>query len=213
MKITKFGHCCLVIEINGTRVLVDPGAHDYSRLPADVKNISAILITHEHADHLHIDALKNLLLNNEKAIVITNTSVGKMLEQEKIAYTKVEDKESFDLSGIKISGFGDKHAEIYNTFGQVQNTGFMIDGLCCPGDSFNLPYDKVDILALPVAGPWMKISDAINYAKKINPRIVFPIHDGMIQSFATFLYTIPAKFLEEAGIIFKKLELGKEEEV
>ncbi len=213
MKITKLGHCCLVINISDKRILTDPGAYDYSRLPSDIVDISAILITHEHADHLHVESLKNLLLNNKDVIVITNTAVGKILEQEKIPYTKVEDKESFDLSGIKISGFGDKHAEIYDTFGRVQNTGYMIDSLCYPGDSFNLPYEKADILALPVAGPWMRIKDALDYAKKVNPRVAFPVHDAIIKDFATFLYTIPNHFLSEWKIGFKKLELGKEEEI
>ncbi|MEK7494900.1 MAG: hypothetical protein AAB615_03460, partial [Patescibacteria group bacterium] len=33
----------------------------------------------------------------------------------------------------------------------------------------------------PVAGPWMKLSEAIEYAKALKPEAVFPIHDGMLR--------------------------------
>lgn len=209
----------MAIDINGVRILTDPGAPDYSGKTETEKDISLVLITHEHADHLHVDSLKVILANNPEAIVITNISVGKILDGENIKYTKVEDGEDYEFKGIQIKGFGELHAKIYEDFGQVQNTGYMIDSLCYPADSFNMPEKfiigggKVDILALPVAGPWMKISDAIDYAKKLNPRVAFPVHDAMIKDFAKFLYTIPKFFLEKSGIEFKKLELGKEEEI
>lgn len=57
MKVTKFGHCCLLIEEEGLRILTDPGS--YSTRQNDVQNIDVILITHEHPDHLHIESLKN----------------------------------------------------------------------------------------------------------------------------------------------------------
>jgi L-ascorbate metabolism protein UlaG (beta-lactamase superfamily) len=63
----------------------------------------------------------------------------------------------------------------------VENTGYCIENtLFYPGDAFTNPGKPVDILALPVAGPWMKISEAIEYALEIAPRIAFPVHDGML---------------------------------
>ncbi|MEX2028976.1 MAG: MBL fold metallo-hydrolase [Candidatus Paceibacterota bacterium] len=211
MKIKKLGHCCLVIDINRERIMTDPGGYTTSQ--NEEKNITAVLITHEHGDHLHIGSLKKVLENNPGAVVITNASVGKILSEEGIKYTIVEEKQSFEIGSIKIKGFGNLHAEIYGTYGQVQNTGYMIDGLCYPGDSFNHPDCEVDILALPIAGPWLKIKDAIDYAKAVRPRIVFPVHDIIIQDFATFLWEITDHFITEAGFKFKKLEIGKEEDM
>ena len=71
---------------------------------------------------------------------------------------------------------------------QVQNTGYMIDNLCYPGDAFQYPDADVDILALPVSGPWMRLKDAIDYAKNINPRIVFSVHDAFIHDWASFIW-------------------------
>jgi L-ascorbate metabolism protein UlaG (beta-lactamase superfamily) len=213
MKIKKLGHCCMVLEINEKRIMTDPSNFDYGGDSVSERDISLILITHEHADHLHIDTLKQVLTNNPTAIIITNTAVGKLLTEAGIEHKKVENGESYNFEGISIKGFGDKHAQIYEDYGQVQNTGYIVDSFCYPGDSFSLPKAKVDILALPVLGPWMKMKDAIDYAKELKPRVCFPVHDAPLKPFATFVYKIPEHFLSQAGISFKKLELGKEEEV
>lgn len=212
MKVKKIGHCCFVAEPKeGVRIMTDPGA--FSTIQVEEKNISLVLITHEHQDHLHLESLKKVLENNPNAVVITNTAVGKILDEAGIKYTKVEEGQKYDLQGVNISGFGNTHAEIYGTYGQVQNTGYMIDGLCYPGDAFSYPDANVDILALPVAGPWMRIKDAIDYAKNIKPRVVFPVHDAILSTFATFVPRIVKQFLSEDKITFKVLELGKEEEI
>lgn len=203
----------MVLEINGKRIMTDPSNSDYGGDSISETGLSAILITHEHGDHLHIGTLKEVLKNNPEAVVISNTSVGKLLTEAGIAFTKVEDGEDYMLYDILIKGFGDKHAQIYEDYGQVQNTGYMINEFCYPGDSFNMPPSKVDILALPVLGPWMKMKDAIDYAKELKPRIVFPVHDATLKPFATFIYGIPQHFLSQVGIEFKKLEIGKEEDL
>lgn len=213
MKIKKLGHCCFVAEIKGKRIMTDPSNFNYGGDSLKETGLSAILITHEHADHLHIETLQEVLKNNPKAIVISNTSVGKLLTEAGIVYTKVEHGEDYVLGDILIKGFGDKHAQIYQEYGLVQNTGYMIDELCYPGDSFNTPPVKVDILALPVQDPWMKMKDAIDYAKALAPRVVFSIHDGTLKPFATSIYSITEYFLAHVGIIFKKLEIGNDEEI
>lgn len=213
MKIKKLGHCAFVIEINGTRIMTDPFNSNYGGDSIKEMNLNAILITHEHGDHLHIESLQEILKNNPDCIVITNTAVGKLLSEVGINYIKVEDGDSYDLNGINIKGFGDKHAQIYEDYGQVQNTGFMINDLCFPGDSFSNPNMPVDILALPVLGPWMKMAMAIDYAKELKPRVCIPMHDGTLKPFATFIYGIPEHFLTKVGIEFKKLEINIEKEV
>lgn len=211
MKITKLGHCCLVVEINGKRIMTDPGS--FSTAQKKEVDIDLILYTHEHQDHYHLDTLKEVLKNNPNAVIITNTAVGKLLTEAGINFKKVEDSETFDFFGIKIKGFGSLHAEIYETYGRVQNTGYMIGNLCFGGDAFDNPNMEVDILALPVTGPWMKIKDAIEYAKVLKPRVVFPVHDAHIHDWAEFIYRVPANILKESNIEFKKLELGKEENI
>ncbi len=210
MKITKLGHCCLVIEVDGVRVLTDPGA--FSTAQNEVKDIDIVLITHEHGDHLHIDSLKTVLKNNPRAKVITNRGVGKLLEKERISYELLEDKQTKTVSGILIEGFGETHATIYRDFGQVQNTGYFIaNRFFYPGDAFYNPQKQVEILALPVAGPWMKISEAIDYAKALKPKVCFPVHDGMLKIFGPF-HRVPQALLKDAGIAFEVLNDGDSRE-
>lgn len=212
MKIKKIGHCCFVAEPKeGIRIMTDPGS--FTKLQNDEKDINFILFTHEHSDHLHLESLKKVIANNPTAKIITNTAVGKILEENGINYMKVEEGEKYEFDGVTISGFGNVHEEIYDDYGLVQNTGYMINDLCYPGDAFSYPDAKVDILALPVCGPWMKTRDAVMYAKNINPRVAFPVHDGMLVDFFPVFWKLPEHFLSEVNIPFKKLELGKEEEI
>jgi L-ascorbate metabolism protein UlaG (beta-lactamase superfamily) len=210
MKITKFGHCCLLIEENGVRILTDPGT--YSTQQNEVKNIDFVLITHEHADHFHIDSLKTLLKNNPQAKVVTNKSVGALLEKEGIAFSVVEDGQKFDASGVLIEGFGKNHALMYTSIPPIQNTGYFIaNKLFYPGDAFTNPGKQVEILALPVAGPWMKLPEAIDYALLIKPETCFPVHEGILKAPGT-THRIPPQILEPKGIKFVVLEIDKEHE-
>ncbi len=211
MKITKLGHCCLLIEIRGKRFLTDPG--NYTTAQDSVMNIDYIVISHEHTDHLHIDSVKNIIKNSPEVKIICNSSVGKILEKESIQYTKVSHGEKMVIEGIEISGHGIKHAPIYKDYEQVENTGYMFDNkFFYPGDAFYKPDVSVDILAFPVTGPWCNIADAIDYVVDVKPKVAFPVHDGNLLRQNGITVSLPNIFLPKQGIEFIVLELGKEKE-
>jgi L-ascorbate metabolism protein UlaG (beta-lactamase superfamily) len=210
MNIKKIGHCCLVIETKGVRIMTDPGM--FTTAQNEEKNIDIVAITHEHGDHFHVDSLKAVIANNPGVKIVTNTAVGKLLDAEGIVYEPLEDGGSISLNNISFEGHGEHHAVIYKELGQVQNTGFLIDDtLFYPGDAFTNPNKPVDILALPVAGPWMKISEAIEYALAVKPRRVFPVHDAIYANPA-FGQMHVSKVLPEEGIEFIPLNAGEEKE-
>jgi L-ascorbate metabolism protein UlaG (beta-lactamase superfamily) len=211
MKVTKLGHCCLLIECTNThshkplRILTDPG--NFSDAQNIINDIDLIVISHEHADHLHIDSLVQVMHNNPQAQIVTNTSVHRkiidMYNKEGVSKlifhiidgTQHQIKDNLNIythDGISIEGFDARHEEIFEQVGQVQNTAFLFDEtLFYPGDAYAKPdrvmsmkdneKTRLPLLALPVAGGWCRIKDAIYYALEIHPVHVIPIHDGMLQ--------------------------------
>lgn len=210
MKITKFGHCCLLIEEKGVRIITDPGC--YSTGQNALQNIDIILITHEHQDHLHIPSLKICLHNNPQAQVFTNKGVGKLLDGENIAYQLLEDGQHINVKGILLEGLGHAHAPVYKTIPCI-NTGYFISNrFFYPGDALYHPHKSVEILALPVAGSWLKLSEAIDYALALKPKVAIPVHESILKQPGT-VHRIPPTILEPQGIKFLILEEGKEMEL
>lgn len=208
MKITKYGHCCLLIEEGGIRILTDPGT--YSDQQNSVQNIDIVLITHEHSDHLHIESLKKVLANNPEAKIITNSTVGEKLSKENIKFLILEDGQNLTEQDILFEAFGKHHACLHPSIFPSQNTGYFIaNKLFYPGDALTNPNKPVNILALPVAGPWIKVSEAIDYALTLKPKICFPVHDGILKSIGS-AHSVPMKILPQNGITFQVLELNVE---
>jgi len=207
MNITKYGHSCLLIEEDDARILIDPGA--WSEGHTTLTDIDAILITHEHLDHCDPESLQQILRLNKDAIIYTNDGVGKKLVEAGILFTRFVDGHSLRVKGVLVEGFGKDHAIIYPTFPHWDNTGFLIaERFFHPGDAVDIiPTKPVEILALPVVAPWMRMADALDWAKKIKPKFVFPIHDGMLKITGPF-HNLPKQVLGAEGIVVEILEHG-----
>jgi L-ascorbate metabolism protein UlaG (beta-lactamase superfamily) len=209
MKITKLGHCCLLIETKGKRILTDPGSYTVDA-HSKLENIDFILFTHEHQDHYHVESLKAILQNNPGAVVYSNISVSELLDKEGVKHNQVNNGDSIFLGEVAVSGIGEKHAVLHSSIPQSSNLGFFIDNrLWYPGDAFTDPKRKVEILALPVSGPWLNIGEAIDYALMLKPKVAFPVHDGTRFGSA---HVWPAKILPPNGIEFIPMTEGESKE-
>lgn len=199
MQITKLGHCCLVLDVDGTKIVTDPGS--FTTEQNTLTGIDILLITHEHADHYHTESVAIIVKNNPDIEVVCNKAVAALIQKENIPckVQVVGDGESVTLSGITIEGFGTQHARIYADMGNVENTGYMVaDKFYFPGDNFEQPHKPVEVLALPVAGPWMKIAECIDFAKAVKAKKAFGVHDGMITpSFRPFVARMIEMFVPE----------------
>ncbi len=208
MKITKLGHSSLLVREGKATLAFEPGK--FGEAFNSQKNIDAIVISHEHFDHLDPELVKKILINNSQAIVITNSAVGAILEKEGIAFTKVEAGEKITVKGVTIEGFGNEHIIFGEGRGMCQNTGYLIaKKLFFPGDAYVVPERPVAVLALPVGGPWLERNDVVAYMEKVKPKAYIPIHDG----FDSEHPEISKIIAEKTKVKFIALPLGEEVEI
>jgi L-ascorbate metabolism protein UlaG (beta-lactamase superfamily) len=211
MHIRKLKHCCMLITVGKTVIMTDPGVFSIEKHDK-VNHADIVLITHEHADHFHIESLKALIKRCPTVSVITNDAVGALLAKEGIEHHIMKHGDAIEHKGVRIEAIGEKHAVVHSSLPVVSNVGFFIEGkFFYPGDAFTDPKRSVDVLALPTVAPWLKISESLDYALMVKPRIAFPVHDAIAP--AGFMHPVIEKVLGASGIEFVKLEEGGELDV
>ena len=213
MLVWKYLHSCILVEENGNRLLIDPGSFSFveNKLkPEDIGAVDIILITHKHPDHCYPEALK-YFSSLYKMKIIASEEVCAFLRQEGLECEVIHPGETKTLGGFKIQTFEAQHGPIPSEI--PHNMAFLInDKLLHPGDSLSVPgISKCEVLALPVAGPWLKAVDAIEFAARLTPKKVIPIHDAMIKDFMLDrMYSIMFQpSLLKKGIEFHPLALNE----
>jgi len=176
MRITKFGHACVRVEHAGTTVVLDPGV--FTDVAA-LDGADAVLITHEHPDHYLPDHLRA-----SDARIFTIEAVAARIREDapEVAerVTVVAPEQSFDV-GIPVRAVGELHAVIHPEFPRFNNSGYVLTlgdtKVYHPGDALTLPGEDVDLLCVPVSAPWMRASEAIDFAREVRAPRNLAIHD------------------------------------
>ena len=90
------------------------------------------------------------------------------------------------FGGVTVSVLGGTHAPVYGDVPDCPNLAYLLDdgALLHPGDSFFVPDGPVQTLAVPIDGPWLKLSEAVDYVKAVRPETVLPIHEGELTDVA-----------------------------
>lgn len=180
LHLTKYEHACFTVEKDDQLIVVDPGAYTTDFIAPD--HVVGVIITHEHADHYDQELVAAIIDKNPEAMIIGHTSVIDSIEA--FPTLAVEAGESLSLGPFELAFYGGEHATIIQGVTPPANLGVMInDLLYYPGDSWTIPGDHVvDTLALPIAAPWLKVSEVVAFLEEIHPRSAFPTHDAILSS-------------------------------
>jgi L-ascorbate metabolism protein UlaG (beta-lactamase superfamily) len=169
MRITKFTHACVRLEHEGGVLIIDPGVWSE---PAALNGADAVLVTHEHADHIDVLRLAGLG-------VPVHAPAGANIQR--LDVTEVSAELEFTVAGFRVRAVGGRHAFIYGAEPDCANLGYIVeDSIYHPGDSLHVPDQPIETLLVPVQGSWLKTGEAIDFVKAVNPQRAFAIHDAQI---------------------------------
>ncbi|MEW2495431.1 MBL fold metallo-hydrolase [Streptomyces nodosus] len=169
MRITKYTHACVRLEHDGRVLVIDPGTWSE---PAALTGADAILVTHEHADHVDVLRLAGL-----------GVPVYAPAEADipRLEVTGVASGAEFTAAGFRVRAVGERHAFIYGGQPDCANLGYIIDeAVYHPGDALHVPEQSIETLLVPAQGSWMKMAEAIDFVKAVKPQRAFAIHDAQI---------------------------------
>ena len=175
MKLQKFGPCCLLASEASSRLLIDPGC--FSTGLDELGGLTGILVTHVHDDHLDVGRLRALLTSNPDAQIVSDVASAVALADAGVKAEAVHAGDEVDL-GVSVRVYGNEHAVIHPDLPSVPNVGYLIaDRFFYAGDALTVPDRPVEVLALPIGAPWLKMAEAIEWLRVVRPRIAVPVQD------------------------------------
>jgi L-ascorbate metabolism protein UlaG (beta-lactamase superfamily) len=184
LKITFLGHGTLMLTFGGKTIHVDPysSVADYAQLPkADI-----ILITHEHHDHLDLNALAHV--QTEETDVVLTESCAKQVEGGIL----MRNGDTRTVQGVTIEAVPAYNILHKRPNGQpfhpkgVGNGYIMTFGdkrVYVAGDTENIPemqgLQGVDCAFLPMNLPYTMTPEMVAAAARaMQPQILYPYHYG-----------------------------------
>lgn len=177
MKITKYKHTTYNVEANGKNILIDPGIFAFGDdlLSKNYfENIDILLLSHLHADHFDIEAIRNIY-KKCKPKVFSQKDVTAELRKDGIESSTLLVGETASLDSLIISATRTAHKQ--------DAIGFLIDDgktrLFYVSDSFyteDKPNANIVIVPIGNRGIVMSPQDAATYVKEIGPKIAIPSH-------------------------------------
>ncbi|HKC26606.1 MAG TPA: MBL fold metallo-hydrolase [Jatrophihabitans sp.] len=179
MELTKHGHSCVRIDDGDRTLVLDPGG--FSDLDAALDGADAVLITHEHRDHLDADRVRAAAKADARLSIWAPKPVAEQLADLGEQVVTVGAGEAFEAAGFTVRTFGGQHALIHPLIPIVANVGYLInDTVYHPGDSLVVPDAHVQTLLLPAVAPWSKVSEVIDYVVAVRAPRAYPIHDAIV---------------------------------
>ncbi|HSB99181.1 MAG TPA: MBL fold metallo-hydrolase [Burkholderiaceae bacterium] len=212
------GHASLYVEIDGVRLLFDPVFSDHASPFAfgpkrfhpppialtDLPPVDAVLITHDHYDHLDMPSIEALARANGRTLFLVPLGIGAHLERWGVANARILEFEwgqQQTVGAVRIvstparhySGrrLGDRNATLWTSWSVIgARHRFFVSGdtgysehFKAIGEQFG-PFDLafVKVGAYGPGAPWLDIhmsaEDAVRAVRDVRARRMFPEHWG-----------------------------------
>ncbi|MEU6413549.1 MBL fold metallo-hydrolase [Microbispora sp. NPDC046933] len=209
MQLTKLGHACWRLEKDGRTLVIDPGSFSGKGL---LDGADAVLITHEHFDHVDANLLKNASPDLE---IFTCRAVADQLGQVPAKVQVVHHGDAFDTAGFHVRAIGEWHALNLPDVPPVQNVGFFVDDeVFYPGDALTPPGRDVPTLLVPTNAPWLKGAEMIMYLRYVRPARAYSTHDGLVNEIgATLIDNWLGMEAEKQKADFRRIPVGESVEI
>ena len=128
--------------------MIDPGA--FSEVEEAIDGAAAMLITHEHPDHIEADQVRAALGGTRGCGCTRRVGRRDARRSRRAGGQRSQPGEGFDAGGFAVHTFGRQHALIHPAIPMIANLGYLVDGsVFHPGDSFTVPARAGAELLLP----------------------------------------------------------------
>lgn len=207
LTLSKFRHSCLLIDVGGVRLLLDPGV--FSRGFEGLTDLAGVLITHQHPDHLDAGRLGALLASNPQAVVISDSASATQLADAGLQARTVNPGDELTIGGVAIAVYAGQHAQIAPGIPVPPNVGYAVDGrFAYSGDAYVAPPEPVQVLGIPTAAPWLRAADTVAFLQEVRPQAVVPVHEALLAT-TDIYYGLYQRFAGEQDTAFHVLDDGQ----